>query len=42
MDRVRNVEVRRRTGIEREVASRAYQSIQMVWTCGKNGLGSYG
>ena len=30
MDRVRNEEVRRRTGIEREFASRA-ESIEMVW-----------
>ena len=31
MDRVRNEEVRRRAGIERELASRADQSIEMVW-----------
>ena len=36
MDRVRNEEVRRRAGIERELASRA-ESIEMVWACGKNG-----
>ena len=29
--------VRRRAGIERELASRADQSIDMVWACGKNG-----
>ena len=37
MDRVRNEEVRRRAGIERELASRAGQSFEMVWACGKNG-----
>ena len=37
MDRVRNEEVRRKAGIERELASRADQSIEMVWACGKNG-----
>ena len=37
MDRVRNEEVRRRAGIESELASRADQSIEMVWACGKNG-----
>ena len=37
MDRVRNEEVRRRAGIERELVSRADQSIDMVWACGKNG-----
>ena len=37
MDKVRNEEVRRRAGIERESASRADQSIEMVWPCGKNG-----
>ena len=37
MDRVRNEEVRRRAGIEMELASRADQSIGMVWACGKNG-----
>ena len=40
MDRVRNEEVRRRAGIERELASRAdhrSESIEMVWACGKNG-----
>ena len=36
MDRVRNEEVRRRAGIEEELASRADQSIEMVWACGKN------
>ena len=38
MDRVRNGEVRRRAGIETELASRAdAESIEMVWVCGKNG-----
>ena len=37
MDRIRNEEVRRRAGIEMELASRADQSIEMVWACGKNG-----
>ena len=37
MDRVRIEEVRRRAGIERELASRADQSIEMIWACGKNG-----
>ena len=37
MDRVRNEEVRRRAGIERELASRGDQSIEIVWACGKNG-----
>ena len=36
MDRVRNEEVRRRAGIEMELASRA-ESTEMVWACGKNG-----
>ena len=36
MDRVRNEEVRRRAGIERELASRADQRVLMVWACGKN------
>ena len=39
MDRVRNEEVRRRAGTEREIAreeSRS-ESIEMVWACGKNG-----
>ena len=35
MDRVRNEEVRRRAGIEMELASRADQSIEVVWACGK-------
>ena len=35
MDRVRNAEVRRRAGIERELASRA-ESIEMVWACRKH------
>ena len=33
MDIVRNEVVRRRAGIERELASRADQSIEMVWAC---------
>ena len=33
LDGVKNEEVRRRTGIERELVSRADQSIEMVWTC---------
>ena len=37
MDRVKNEEVRRRTGIERALASRADQSIEMEWERGKNG-----
>ena len=37
MDRVKNQEVRRRAGIERELASRADKSVEMVWGCGKNG-----
>ena len=37
MDRVRNEEVRWFAGIESELASRADQSIEMVWACGKNG-----
>ena len=37
MDRVRNEEVRRRAGIEWQLASRADQSIEIVWACGKNG-----
>ena len=35
--RVRNVEVRRRAGIERELASRADQCNEMVWTRGEDG-----
>ena len=35
IDRVRNEEVRRRAGMEMELASRA-ESIEMVWACGKN------
>ena len=36
---VRNGEVRRRAGIERELASKLSrsESIEMVWACGKNG-----
>ena len=38
MYRVINKEVRRRAGIERELASRADQRVfEMVWACGKNG-----
>ena len=33
MDRVRNKEVRRRAGRERELASRADQKYLMVWEC---------
>ena len=29
--------MRKRAGIERELASRADQSIEMIWACGKNG-----
>ena len=36
MDRVRNEEVRRRAGIEREFASIVDQSIEMLWTLGEN------
>ena len=34
--------MRRRAGIERELASRVDQSIEMVWASGKNGRVSYG
>ena len=34
--------MRRRAGIERELASRASESIEMVWACGKNGWLPYG
>ena len=38
MDRARNEEVRRRAGIERELAEYSgSESIAMVWACGKNG-----
>ena len=37
MDRIRNDEVRRRAGIERELESRVDQSIEMIWTRGENG-----
>ena len=37
MERVRNEQVRTRAEIERELASRADQTIEMVWACGKNG-----
>ena len=37
MDRVRNKEVRSRAGIEWELASGEYQSIEMVWAHGENG-----
>ena len=40
--RVRIKEVRWRAGIERELASRADQSIEMVWAYGKNGGVPYG
>ena len=36
MDRVRNEEVCIRAGIERELASKADQSIVMVWARGEN------
>ena len=36
MDRVRNGEVRKRAGIESELASYLNQSIEMVWTHGQN------
>ena len=36
MDRTRNKEVQRRTGIEKELASRVDQRVlRFVWTCGK-------
>ena len=35
-------ELRSRAGRDRELASRAEQSIEMVWACGKNGLVPYG
>ena len=38
MDRVRNEEVRRRAGIERELASRADQRVEMVWACAQKGV----
>ena len=43
MDRVRNEEVRRRAGIERELKGSPIEreskseSIEIIWTCGKNG-----
>ena len=38
MDRVRNEEVRKRAGIERELASRAdIENIEMVWARAENG-----
>ena len=37
MDRVRNEEMYRRAGIERELASRADQRVLRVWACGKTG-----
>ena len=37
MNRVRNEEVRRIAGIERELVSRTDQSIEMVWASRKNG-----
>ena len=42
MDRVRNEEVRRRAGIERELASRADQRVLRWWAGGKNGCVPYG
>ena len=33
---VRNEEVRRRVGIERELARSRSESIEMVWACGQN------
>ena len=32
MDRVKNEEVRRRAGVESELASSDLESIEMVWT----------
>ena len=37
MDKIRYEEVRRRAGIEWELANRVDQSIEMVWTRGENG-----
>ena len=37
MDTVRNQKVRRRAGIERELTSRADQSIEIVWAHVENG-----
>ena len=37
LDKVRKEEVHRRAGIERQLASRSDQSIEMVYACGKNG-----
>ena len=43
MDGVRNEEVRRRAGIERELASTADQRVlRWLRTCGKNGPVPYG
>ena len=42
MDRVRNEKVHRKARTERELASRAHQSIEIVWACGKNGRLPYG
>ena len=36
MDSVRNEEMCKRARIERELASRVDQSIELVWACGKN------
>ena len=36
MDRLRNEEVRRRAGIEKELASIADQKVETVGACGKN------
>ena len=37
MDRVRNEEVRKSAGIEKELASTVAQSIEKVWTRVRNG-----
>ena len=37
LDRVRNEVVRRTVGIERKLASRVDQNIEMVWAYAKNG-----
>ena len=36
MDRVRNEEVRRKAGIQRESGNSGSESIKMAWTCGEN------
>ena len=35
--KVRSEQVRRRAGIEGELASRVDESVEMVWICGENG-----